>query len=133
MRAASDLLKPYDARLMRCSVSTRINHLANGRRSLLRTPWNSHRFSIGYFRSGDASGTISPHLRSLGLRSQASQTISVQTGSFASGGGVIVFINSLMVEVCLVGIIKSYIRNEGQGRFKTCPFKTCPSFGVPRN
>ena len=28
--AASDLLKPYDARLMRCfPVSTRINHVAN--------------------------------------------------------------------------------------------------------
>jgi putative SOS response-associated peptidase YedK len=30
MAAASDLLKPYDARLMRCyPVSTRINHVAN--------------------------------------------------------------------------------------------------------
>jgi hypothetical protein len=30
VNAASDLLKPYDARLMRCyPVSTRINHLAN--------------------------------------------------------------------------------------------------------
>jgi putative SOS response-associated peptidase YedK len=30
VRAASDLLKPYDARLMRCfPVSTRINHVAN--------------------------------------------------------------------------------------------------------
>jgi putative SOS response-associated peptidase YedK len=29
--AASELLKPYDARLMRCyPVSTRINHVANG-------------------------------------------------------------------------------------------------------
>jgi putative SOS response-associated peptidase YedK len=28
--AASDLLKPYDARLMRCyPISTRINHVAN--------------------------------------------------------------------------------------------------------
>ena len=30
MAAASDLLKPYDARLMRCyPIGTRINHVAN--------------------------------------------------------------------------------------------------------
>jgi putative SOS response-associated peptidase YedK len=31
LAAAAELLKPYDARLMRCyPVSTRINHVANG-------------------------------------------------------------------------------------------------------
>jgi putative SOS response-associated peptidase YedK len=30
MRAVSDMLKPYDARLMRCyPVSTRVNHVGN--------------------------------------------------------------------------------------------------------
>ena len=43
----------------------------------------------------------------------------MQTGSFASWRGAIVFINSLIAGVCLVGIIKSYIRNASEERFKT--------------
>ena len=46
--AASDMLKPYDARLMRCyPVSTLINHVANDEKPAPH-PWNSRRFSIDY-------------------------------------------------------------------------------------
>ena len=44
--AASDLLKPYDARLMRrYPVSARINHVANDDEECT-APWNSPRFRI---------------------------------------------------------------------------------------
>jgi putative SOS response-associated peptidase YedK len=47
--AASELLKPYDARLMRCHpVSSRINHVANDDAACC-SPWNSPRFRIGSF------------------------------------------------------------------------------------
>jgi putative SOS response-associated peptidase YedK len=45
--AVSDLLKPYDARTMRCfSVSTRINHVANDDEGALDL-WRSSRLRIG--------------------------------------------------------------------------------------
>jgi putative SOS response-associated peptidase YedK len=48
--AASDLLRPYDARLMRCyPLSTRINHVANDDEGCSH-PWKSLRFRIGSFR-----------------------------------------------------------------------------------
>jgi hypothetical protein len=44
--AASELLKPYDARLMRCyPISTRINSVANDDEECCRL-WNSPRFRI---------------------------------------------------------------------------------------
>jgi putative SOS response-associated peptidase YedK len=50
--AASDLLKPYHARLMRYyPVSTRINHVANDHEKC-SAPWNSRRFRIGSSSSG---------------------------------------------------------------------------------
>jgi divalent metal cation (Fe/Co/Zn/Cd) transporter len=42
-----------------------------------------------------------------------------QTGRFASWLGAVVFINSLKGAVCLVGIVKSHIRNTSEKRFKT--------------
>jgi putative SOS response-associated peptidase YedK len=49
--AASELLRPYDARLIRCyTVSSRINQAANDDQecSRPRDLWNSHRLRIGY-------------------------------------------------------------------------------------
>ena len=49
--AASELLKPYDARLMRCyPVSTRINSVVNDDEECAR-PANSHRLRFGPFRN----------------------------------------------------------------------------------
>ena len=45
--AASELLKPFDARLMRCyPVSTWINHVVNDDEGA-RSPWSLPRFRVG--------------------------------------------------------------------------------------
>jgi len=51
--AASELLRPYDARLMRCyPISARINHVWQTMTKPALHPWNSQRFRIGSCFSG---------------------------------------------------------------------------------
>src|ERR1700693_6004689 len=72
--AASELLKPYDARLMRCyPISTRINHVANDDAECSR-PWSLLRLKLASscsaslrmlrFRTSVLHG-VSPHLSTM--------------------------------------------------------------------